>query len=555
MGDRPFVQPSVMTGSQHFAIVPKAEIERSTFDRSHGLKTTFDAAFLVPVLVDEMLPGDTFHCNATFFGRLSTPFKPFMDNLYLNSFFFFVPNRLLWIHWREMNGQQQDPSSSIEFVTPTVPCPDNGFSQGSLADYFGLRCDVVGLQPVSALPFRAYNLIWNEWFRDENLQDSCPVNFSADTGDLDIHFPLRVRGKRKDYFTGCLPWPQKGDAVTLPLVGNAPVVFSGDLPAMVNSVWINTGDPAVTPRETPGLQYLADSSADTRKLRGGPIAGTDLATWIDAWITGHASAPTDAYADLSAVTSTTINALRESFQMQRLLERDARGGTRYTELIRSHFGVTSPDARLQRPEYLGGGQSTINVNPVAQTSSTVVGSPQGNLSGFGVVTGNTGHGFTYSATEHGIVIGMVCVRADINYQEGINRMWHRSTRWDYYWPALAHLGEQAVLRQEIYAGGSVGGRDLQTFGYQERWAEYRYKPSQITGLFRSDAAGGLDVWHLALHFTDYPVLGDDFIKDAPPVDRVVVVTSEPHFLLDAYFNYRCARPMPVYSVPGLIDHF
>ena len=507
--------PSVM--SHNFSQVPHANIPRSSFNRSHGTKTTFDAGELIPIYVDEALPGDTFNMNMAGFGRLATPLHPFMDNMFMETFFFAVPIRLLWDNWEKFNGEQINPGDSTDYLIPQVTTPSGGYANSSLFDYFGIPTDV-DIDPINALHARAYNLIYNEWFRDENLQDSVTVN-TDDGPDLDTDYSVLKRGKRHDYFTSCLPWPQKGDAVDLPLGERAEISWDGTI-GSASEVHFKQG----------------------RLYSDGAAGGITTATGTGARI----------YADLTDVTAATINELREAFQIQKLYERDARGGTRYTEIIRSHFGVTSPDARMQRPEYLGGGHSVINVNPIAQTSSTDATTPQGNLAAMGTTQFN-GHGFTKSFTEHCVIIGLVCARADLNYQQGINRMWSRQTRWDYYWPALAQIGEQAVLNKEIYADGSAN--DDNVFGYQERFAEYRYKPSQITGKFRSNYAQSLDAWHLAQDFANLPVLDNDFIVENPPVDRVIAVTNEPHFLFDSYFKLKCARPMPTYSVPGMIDHF
>lgn len=518
--------------SGHFAQVPNAEIPRSSFDRSHGYKTTLDAGWLVPVFIDEALPGDTFNLNMTGFGRLATPIHPFMDNLYIDSFFFAVPYRLIWDNWQKFNGEQTNPNDSTDFVTPKMTSPGGGYAEGSLSDYFGIPTKVPGLVHTSFW-HRAYYLIWNEWFRDQNLQNSLTVP-TGDGPDTPGNFVLQRRGKRHDYFTSALPWPQKGPAVQLPLGSTAPVVTNNANPQF------NTSN---------GLpnQGLVTAAGNGNVLLGGGAAGV-AGTLRFGPVTGL-------QADLSTATAATINSLRQAFQIQRLYERDARGGTRYTEIVRSHFGVTSPDARLQRPEYLGGGSSNVNVNPIAQTSSTDGTSPQGNLAAQGTLNMDR-HGFTKSFTEHCLLIGMVSVRADLNYQEGLNRMFSRSTRWDFYWPALSHIGEQAVLNKEIYAQGTANPTaDAAVFGYQERYAEYRYKPSVVTGQMRSNATLTLDTWHLAQDFSALPTLSPTFIEENPPIDRVIAVPTQPHFLFDSYFKLTCARPMPIYSVPGLIDHF
>lgn len=521
---------SVMT--HQFSQVPKAEIPRSSFDRSHGYKTTFDAGLLIPIFVDEALPGDTFKVNLTGFARLATPIFPIMDNMMMDTHFFSVPIRLVWDTWQRFNGEQKNPDDSTDFTIPQIVSPPGGYQANSIHDYMGLP---VGVQNIShsALWHRAYNLIWNEWFRDQNLQDSIPVPTNDGPDNYQL-YNLKRRGKRHDYFTSCLPWPQKGPGVTIPLGNTAPVISNGQPIKLSGTTFSN---------ET--IQAGGGSYQYLLKQNAGSV--TD-----DALIFGN---QTGLEADFSQATAATINSLRQAFQIQKIYERDARGGTRYTELIKSHFGVTSPDARLQRPEYLGGGSSPINIQPVPQTSptGTYANTPQGNLAAFGQAR-LLNHGFTTSFTEHCLIIGLVSVRADLTYQQGLERMWSRKTRFDFYWPALSHIGEQAVLQKEIFADG-IEDNDDKVFGYQERYAEYRYKPSRITGEFRSNFAQTLDAWHLSQDFATAPVLDSTFIEDNPPIDRVIAVQDEPHFLFDSYIQMRCARPMPVYGVPGLIDHF
>lgn len=525
----------------HFAMIPRADIPRSTFKIETAHKTTFNAGDLVPIYIDEVLPGDTFNLKMTAFCRMATPIYPIMDNLHLETFFFFVPNRLVWSNWEKFMGEQTNPNDSISYVIPQVAHTTALPAPLSVYDYMGLP--VTGA-PAStnlthnALPFRGLNLIWNEWFRDENLQNSVSVP-TGDGPDTPATYTLLKRGKRKDYFTSALPFVQKGTAVSISLGGIAPVVT-------------NNQNITMTPVAGPSNMSMIVG------------AGLDKAIALQGTVSGSANTPvrfgnqSGLQVDLASATATTVNALRNSFQVQKLLERDARGGTRYTEIIRAHFGVISPDARLQRPEYLGGGYAPINVTPIAQQSgSGVTGqtTPLGQLAG--IATAVSHNGFSQSFTEHGYIIGLVNVRADLTYQQGIRKLWSRSTRYDFYFPVFAMLGEQPVLNEEIYFSG-VNATDNAVFGYQERWAEYRYHPSRITGLFRSTTAGTIDGWHLAQRFTSLPTLNSTFIEDNPPMERVLAVGAAANgqeFIFDSIFSINATRPLPMFSVPGLIDHF
>lgn len=563
-----------------FSDAPAMYMKRTKFDRSHVYKTTFNSGKLIPVFVDEVLPGDTTRMSINYFARLATPIKPIMDNIYLDWFFFFVPNRLVWEHWQNFCFEQEDPGDSTDYVIPTVTATGNSENSyvGSLWDYFGLPVNTSGnLSGISALPFRGVYLIWNEWFRDENLQKSVKIQ-KGDTNEVlnstrSAEQPSWVftsgtsivpglacppRGKRHDYFTSSLPWTQKGPGVSIGLAGTAALVD----PSPVTGYFVaqsNTDLGAAQLGKNGGV-YNVYTGAGTLEYQSGghdvAIAGhaaKGLAKASVAAKPGSSWLSKNAYADLDSSSIFTINSLRTAFQMQKFYERLARGGSRYTEVLRSFFGVVSPDARLQRPEFLGSFTKMVNVNPIAQTSATDDTSPQGNLSAYGVTAAKF-HGFTKSFVEHGYIFGFVCARADLTYQQGINKMWLRSTVYDFYWPTFAHLGEQAIELREIYAQGSKA--DTTVFGYQERYAEYRYKPSQITGKFRSSVTGGtLDKWHLSQFFKNAPTLNEEFIIEKPPIDRIIAVPSEPEFLLDVGFRYTTVRPMPMFGTPGLVDHF
>ena len=552
--------------AHNFNSAPQVYQKRSRFDRSFVRKMTFNEGKLVPFFVDEVLPGDTISLTVRDFCRLATPVAPFMDNLYLDKFFFFVPNRLVWEHWQNFCFEQEDPDDSTDYLVPTCQLAggtagENGI--GTLWDYFALPTGLTNALNVNALPFRMYYLIWNEWFRDENLQKSVKIDksdtnavFKQDrvsdqpswifsTGTTYVNgFALAPRGKRFDYFTSALPFQQKGPGVSIGLAGTA--VVDSTIPID----WPMEVKPNGGSYSTVNRYELEDTSYATRTG----------ALWTnnsnrDDWSGTNLKLPDFSKGltvDLDSSSIFTISSLRTAFQMQKFYERLARGGSRYTEVLTSFFGVVSPDSRLQRPEYLGGSSKMMNINPVAQTSSTGDVTPQGNLAAYGV-SASKYHAFTKSFVEHGYIIGLLEVRADLTYQQGINKMWLRSTVYDWYWPTFAHLSEQAILNAEIYAQGTDDDKGV--FGYQERYAEYRYHPSEICGHFRSTYTKPLDVWHLSQKFDSLPTLSDQFIQDNPPVDRVVAVKNYPHFLIDIGFKYHTTRAMPMYGIPGLVDHF
>lgn len=510
--------------SQHsFSQVPSVSIPRSTFNLSHPHKVTFDADYLIPIMQPiDIIPGDTFNVRSDFFMRLATPLHPILDNLYFETFYFFVPYRLLWSNFEKFHGAQDDPGDSTDF---TIPSDNATLATGNLGDYFGLPIGTA-ITGFNVLPGRAYNLIWNDWFRDENLQDSLTVDQGDSHSTNVINIAPRKRGKRHDYLTSCLPWPQKGTAVSLPLGTFAPVGVN-------DATFIATNEIFSFDNFAAAGQVGIDTSANP--AQGSSAAGTDP----------------NIFADLSNATAATINDLRLAYMTQKILENDARTGTRYVEKLKGTWGVTSPDFRLQRPEFLGGSSTRINVTPVAQTSgqpTPAADDKLGNLAGFGTASGS--HGFTQSFVEHGVVIALGNVRADLTYSQGVDRYWHKSTAYDFYYPPLATIGEQAVLNSEIYIQGTSA--DTEVFGYQERYGEYRFMQGKVCGLFRPDASSNLSPWILTEDFTSLPTLGDTFIQNnaSTPLDNAIAIPTEPHIIADFFHNIKAARPLPLFGVPG-----
>lgn len=563
----------------HFALNPtNIDIRRSTFDRSHSLKTSFNVGDIVPFFLDEVLPGDTFNVDTSKVVRLQTLLTPVMDNIYLDTYFFFVPNRLTWSHWKQFNGENTESAwiPQTEYEIPQITAPaDSGWSVGTIADYLGVPTGVPNLS-VSALPFRAYALVMNEWFRDENLSDPLvvPVDDATVAGVNTGTFVTDVAkgglpykaAKYHDYFTSCLPSPQKGPDVLIP------VASAGNYAVVGNGKSLGLTDGSLTGlfgyQSVPGGSTLAVNSGTLGSSVGTAVPSSSNLNGSVGVATVSQLGDDLSKSGLIAVASgnaaaATINQLRMAFQIQKLYEKDARGGSRYIEILKSHFGVTSPDARLQRPEYLGGNRVPININQVVQQSATASGeTAQGTVTGMSVTT-DTHSDFTKSFTEHGFVIGVMVARYDHTYQQGLERFWSRKDRFDYYWPVFANIGEQAVKNKEIFAQGpgvkdSAGSViDDQVFGYQEAWADYRYKPSRVTGEMRSQYAQSLDVWHLADDYSALPMLSDSWIReDKTNVDRVLAVTSSVsnQLFADIYIKNRTTRPMPMYSIPGLIDH-
>lgn len=530
---------SVTEIQEQFTTIEANNIQRSTFDRSFGHKTTLNAGELIPIFIEEALPGDTFQIQPTIFGRMETLLKPIMDNIFVDVHFFSVPLRLVWDNFKPFMGETKNPTDTTDFLLPHMSPPTGGYQELSVFDYAGIPTKVEDFTHVS-YPFRAMNLIWNTWYRDQNLQDSLTVK-TDDTPDDPTLYPLLKRGKRKDYFTSALPWAQKGNPVEMPLLGQAPVF--GHKGGTGDHIWNVSSNTSVNKGH-----FMRTLSQDVSTV---PYNGTTSGYLRLGFKEQYEYDPVQIppYADLTEASSFTINQMRQAITMQQYLELDARGGTRYIEKIKSHFNVTSPDARLQYPEFLGERSVQLNVSPIAQQSaSTDTSTPQGNLSAIGTFS-SSGNDYIKTFTEHEIVIGFVSVRADLNYQQGLNRMWSRKTVYDLYWPTFAHLGEQAILNKEIFTSGT--STDDEVFGYQERYAEYRYKPSMVTGLYRSNATQSLDIWHLAQDFTTTPSLNSSFIEENPPIDRIIATPDEPQFLIDTFFDFKATRAMPVNATPGL----
>lgn len=542
--------------NSRFATNPtNLDISRSKFERSHTVKTSFNVGDIIPFYVDEVLPGDTFQIDTSKVVRLQTPITPFMDNIYLDTYYFFVPNRIVWEHWKQFQGENTESAwlPTTEYTVPQITAPDGGFAEGTIADYFGIPTKVSGLS-VNALPFRAYALICNDWFRDQNLCDplNIPLSDATVTGVNTGNFVTDVAkgglpykaAKYHDYFTSALPAPQKGNDVAIGLVGQADVYGSGLSPLI--------GYNTTTVEYQNNPDFMASLPIEGRREL---VIGSNSSDTVQSFFSPKsANGNPLGYVDLGSSTSVSINELRLAFQMQKLLEKDARGGTRYIEILKSHFGVTSPDARLQRPEYLGGNRVPISVSQTIQTSQTTQDSPLGDTGAYSL-TVDSHSDFTRSFTEHGFVIGLMVARYDHTYQYGLERQWSRKTRFDYYFPVLANIGEQAIKNKEIFAAGTAV--DDEVFGYQEAWADYRYKPSRVTGEMRSNSTKTLDFWHIADKYGELPKLSAAWIfEDKSNVDRVLEVTSQVanQLFADIFIRNYTTRPMPLYSIPGLVDH-
>lgn len=549
-----------------FSVAPSDVMKnRSTFDMPFTRLTTGNFGKLIPFYVNEVLPGDTFEIQTRIFSRMSTPRFPVMDDAWISYYYFFVPSRLVWDHFAEFLGENKYTAwtADTEYIIPHTKIVSK---PGSLSDQFSIPTyteDMLAAAGLSALPsldvnflpFRAYWLIWNEWFRNENTTDPVLVNTGDDVTEEEIERVETLLNVSKpfDIFTSALPSPQKGDAVDLPLTGNAIVKTSG----------------SILYESTQPMEFWLDPNSSIDPLAYNPLGvlpGNHVGTVAAGAVGEHADfdtnyytgvgAPSNLYADLSTVSAVTVNQLRQAIQMQRLLELQARSGTRYTEIIRASFSVVSPDARLQRPEYLGGTKVHIQMQQVTQQSETTSQSPLGKVGAYSK-TVSFNKDFNQSFTEHGYIIGVMCARHNLTYQQGLHKMWTRRGRYDLYWPTFAHIGEQPLYNRELYATGNEEN-DSKVFGYQEAWAEYRYKPNEVTGAFRSTVGTNLDEWHYADFYNSQPILSEGWMQaTGVDVDRTLAVTSELHdqLLFDIRVDAKATRVMPLYSIPGLIDHF
>lgn len=557
----------------HFNQIPEMRVSRSRFKRKQNIKFTCNAGQLIPFYVDEVLPGDTFSVDTSAICRMSTPIFPVMDNCYMDYYYFFVPNRIVWEHWKQFCGENDTNAwtQETEYGIPQLVINSIGDTgklpkESSILDYMGIPTKIIDTTDttgngnrtltINALPIRGYVKIWNEWFRDQNI-DNPAVNKNddsltryTDTATTKEQIlqqaiqggrPLWVN-KFHDFFTSALPSPQKGSAQIVPITGVAKV-----------KQYTNA---ALTQQPIPSVNTTQLSF--TTELNPILIGGVDDAISLH----GNTGIENGVYRFVGADMATTgvgatINDLRNAFAVQQFLEADARGGTRYRELIRNHFGVAIDDTTVQIPEYLGGQRHMINVSQVVQTSETTATSPQGNAAAISV-TPFSDNSFTKSFQEHGFVIGVCCIRNDNTYQQGIEKMWSRHSKFDYYWPEFAHLGEQAILNKEIFAQGKAQdtikyeNKDEEAFGYQEAWAEYRMKPNRVSGKFRSNAEGTLDSWHYADNYATLPTLSQDWLAtDESVIYRTLAVQDQPQFIVDCMVDNTTVRRMPIYSVPGL----